>query len=402
MNCANHPDRERVAFCQNCGKPLCQECVRNYGTAILCEQCLALRTGGTGPAYGGVPPVPPMGGPIPPIPPIGRAAPNPGLAGLLGLIPGVGAMYNEQYAKGIVHLIVFVILVSLTSDMNGIFGLFVAGWVCYMAIEAHHTARAKRDGTPLPNPFGLNDIGERFGFGRAWPTGGPQPPTPGSYPGYSEAGTPGPQPPYGSPFVPPASHWGAPQDAYGAPPVVEPVPPVFPDPSFSAYRRVPGGAIWLIGMGVFFLLSNAGLHIIPGRLMVPLLLIGLGVAIFVKKMTATGHGLENDGTHYYRWRLVHALNGATWLVLVGVVFLLHELHIMRWGSSWPLFLICAGVLLMIRHSLAGSYPPMPPYPPYPPYPPQSPVTPPVAPVTSTDIVPSSRLDGDSNGSQEGR
>ena len=101
-------------------------------------------------------------------------------------------MYNEQYAKGIVHLIVFVILVSLTSDMNGIFGLFVAGWVCYMAIEAHHTARAKRDGTPLPNPFGLNDIGERFGFGRAWPTGGPQPPTPGSYPGYPEAGAPGP------------------------------------------------------------------------------------------------------------------------------------------------------------------------------------------------------------------
>jgi len=65
-------------------------------------------------------------------------------------------------------------------------------------------------------------------------------------------------------------------------------------------------------------------------------------------------------------------------------------------------IICAGVLLMIRHSLAGSYPPMPPYPPYPPYPPQSPVTPPVAPVTSTEIVPSSRLDGDNNGSQEGR
>ena len=32
MNCANHPDRERVAFCQNCGKPLCADCVRNVGT----------------------------------------------------------------------------------------------------------------------------------------------------------------------------------------------------------------------------------------------------------------------------------------------------------------------------------------------------------------------------------
>ena len=34
MNCANHPDRERVAFCQNCGKPLCQECTRTVGSAV--------------------------------------------------------------------------------------------------------------------------------------------------------------------------------------------------------------------------------------------------------------------------------------------------------------------------------------------------------------------------------
>ena len=35
MNCANHPDRERAAFCQNCGKPLCTECVRNVGNLGL-------------------------------------------------------------------------------------------------------------------------------------------------------------------------------------------------------------------------------------------------------------------------------------------------------------------------------------------------------------------------------
>ena len=97
--------------------------------------------------------------------------PNPGLAALLGFIPGVGAMYNEQYAKGIVHLMVFAVLVSLASDVNDIFGLFVIGWMFYMVIEAHHTARARRDGTPLPNPFGLNDLSERLGFGKAWPSG---------------------------------------------------------------------------------------------------------------------------------------------------------------------------------------------------------------------------------------
>src|SRR5277367_5244179 len=179
MNCANHPDRERTAFCQNCGKPLCQECTRVVGSAVFCEPCLASKLGsapspaggpsdttvgiGTGPdAYGArYTPTP--------------GEPNPGLAALLGFIPGVGAMYNGQYAKGVVHLIVFAILVSL-ADEHGIFGLFIAGWVCYQVIEAHHTAKARRDGTPLPNPFGLNDLGERLGFGKAWPST----PTPGA------------------------------------------------------------------------------------------------------------------------------------------------------------------------------------------------------------------------------
>src|SRR6266481_4676413 len=182
MNCANHPDREPTAVCQNCGKPICQECTRVVGTSVFCEPCLAAKLSGTGApppasgpyAYTGTDPnvnygAPGASGAIPPPPLPGE--PNPGLAALLGLIPGVGAMYNGQYAKGVVHLIVFAILVSLANE-NGIFGLFIAGWVCYQVIEAHHTAKARRDGTPLPNPFGLNDLGERLGFGKAWPSPG--------------------------------------------------------------------------------------------------------------------------------------------------------------------------------------------------------------------------------------
>jgi hypothetical protein len=54
MNCANHPDREKTAFCQNCGKPLCQECTRVVGTAVYCEPCLAAKISS--------PPPPPSGG----------------------------------------------------------------------------------------------------------------------------------------------------------------------------------------------------------------------------------------------------------------------------------------------------------------------------------------------------
>jgi len=53
MNCANHPDREHTAFCQNCGKPLCPECTRTVGSAVFCEPCLAARLAGTTPPVAG-------------------------------------------------------------------------------------------------------------------------------------------------------------------------------------------------------------------------------------------------------------------------------------------------------------------------------------------------------------
>ena len=137
-----------VAFCQHCGRPLSKETVRVVGPAVFCEPCLAARLTGasTGPAYSPVDPgSPPFAWTSPP-----PGRPNPNLAALLGLIPGVGAMYNEQYAKGIAHLFIFAVLVSL-SHISEVFGLLLSGWIFYMAIEAHHTAKARRDGMPLPN-----------------------------------------------------------------------------------------------------------------------------------------------------------------------------------------------------------------------------------------------------------
>ena len=45
------------------------------------------------------------------------STPNPGVAFVLGLIPGVGAMYNGQLFKGLIHVVVFAILVSLTENL---------------------------------------------------------------------------------------------------------------------------------------------------------------------------------------------------------------------------------------------------------------------------------------------
>ena len=94
-----------------------------------------------------MPPMLPLPGPsASPASPI-HGSVSPGLAFILGWIPGVGAIYNGQYAKGMVHVIVFGLLVSLVGHANGdlapLFGMSIAAWFFYMAFEAYHTAKRR-------------------------------------------------------------------------------------------------------------------------------------------------------------------------------------------------------------------------------------------------------------------
>ncbi len=104
-------------------------------------------------------------------PPVGE--PSPGLAALLGFIPGVGAMYNGQFVKGMVHVVIFAVLVS-AAHVFGVFGLFIAAWIFYQVFEAYQTAKARRDGDPLPDPLGLNELSNSI-LGSMRPPQGPPP-----------------------------------------------------------------------------------------------------------------------------------------------------------------------------------------------------------------------------------
>lgn len=148
MNCANHPDQLATAFCRDCGKPLCEECQHPAQGTVFCGEHL--------PAVAGPPPLAPprLAPPAAPWPgpqPVPDAGVSPGLAFVLGLIPGVGAIYNGQYAKGLVHVIVLGLLISILSSgaaggLEPLFGLLIALWFFYMAFEAYHTARKRQRG----------------------------------------------------------------------------------------------------------------------------------------------------------------------------------------------------------------------------------------------------------------
>lgn len=160
MNCAVHPEAEASGYCRNCGKPMCANCVRPVKDVYYCEDCLAkvmgVSSGAPLPAAAGDPGLPPAGIPAPAVPPPANA-PNPGLAFLLGLIPGLGAIYNGEYNKALLHIVIFAfIIVGLSTDVGALQPVFIVA-VCifpwYMAIDAMRVAKAKATGTQVADPL---------------------------------------------------------------------------------------------------------------------------------------------------------------------------------------------------------------------------------------------------------
>jgi hypothetical protein len=156
MKCAVHPDAEATGFCRNCGKPMCPVCVRPVRDVLYCEDCLAQVMGVKTPAST----VDLTGAPtaLPPARPGHGPAGNPGLAFLLGLVPGLGAIYNGEYNKALIHIVVFAaIIVGLSSDVGAgadvALAFVLVGFVFYMAIDAMKTVKARNLGEPVSDPL---------------------------------------------------------------------------------------------------------------------------------------------------------------------------------------------------------------------------------------------------------
>jgi TM2 domain-containing membrane protein YozV len=225
---------------------MCSNCTRDVRGVIYCEECLASQVSGTMP--------PP--GPGVPLPGVALPAANssPGLAAILGFIPGVGAFYNGEYAKGFIHVMIFATLIWAADHVSGIFGIGIAAFVLYMPIEAYQTAKAKQIGAPAPDPFGFNNM--NFFGGTAQPSAAAAP----------TAST--------APFVT--------AEGEGVGQAVQ--PPVLQEGS-----RPPVGALILIGLGVVFLLDQFGWFRFDwfSRFW-PLILIAVGVSVLMKRSGRVG------------------------------------------------------------------------------------------------------------------
>ncbi len=290
MQCLNHPEVAASAYCQNCGKALCADCVQRTPVGqVFCSVCRSAVPGyqaysapGSPMPGSSMPGSPMPGSPIPGAYPPVSGVPNPNLAAFLGLFPGVGAMYNGQFFKGMVHVVIFAVLVTLT-DRYDIVGIFVAAWILYQSFEAFHTARARRDGLPLPDPFGINELGSWLNFG-THPQARPQPGAAPSGAGQpwsapSPADVSAAAPPFTEPYTgaAPTNPGGVSPNPWADPGIYTPMPPLAPQ------RNLPIGAVVLIVLGVLFLLQRMGFVAGIMRFSWPLLLIGLGVWLIISR-----------------------------------------------------------------------------------------------------------------------
>jgi hypothetical protein len=253
-----------------------------------------------------------LGMKVAPGPPSG---PNPTVAGILaGFFPfGVGAVYCSQYAKGLSHLAIMVLLIIGVSSnvpwyVHMVLGIGIGFFYIYQIIDAARTAKAIQSGEPAPDPFGLGSM-----FGSA-----PGPALPGE----------------------------------------------------KTETNIPVAAVILIGLGVLFLINTAfdfSLH----RFW-PLILILLGVYLFAKNWGLLG--TYRPGCVCERCR-TRRLMGPAILITLGVLFLLDSVSSIDFGKTWPAILLVIGVVKLVQSNASydghvgpltpgpNGYPPTPPSPP---------------------------------------
>lgn len=158
MKCAVHSEADATGYCRNCGKALCGICARPVHDVLYCEDCLANVLGHPAQTAAG----PQGAGYAAPAVPVqaarGPSSGSPVIAFILGLFPGLGAVYNGEYNKALIHIVVFAaMIVGLSSDIGDgptvALALLLAGFVFYMALDSMRTAKAKLTGEAPADPL---------------------------------------------------------------------------------------------------------------------------------------------------------------------------------------------------------------------------------------------------------
>lgn len=136
MYCAYHTKNPASLQCSNCARPLCPACDHRIRGFPFCQDCIV----------SGVELLRKQSSAQPR--PFVRRRTSPFIATLLSFVPGLGAAYNGQTSKAIVHFAIFASFFQMAVVTDGVqfFILGVIGTWLFAAVDACRTAQLMRSG----------------------------------------------------------------------------------------------------------------------------------------------------------------------------------------------------------------------------------------------------------------
>lgn len=136
MYCTYHQKNPTVVQCNRCARPLCAACDHRIRGFPFCQDCIVagvefLRQHSQADASDVI-----------------RRRSSPFVATLLSFVPGLGAAYNGQTSKAIVHFAIFASFFQMAVITEGVlfFILGVLGTWLFAAVDACRTAQLMRAG----------------------------------------------------------------------------------------------------------------------------------------------------------------------------------------------------------------------------------------------------------------
>jgi hypothetical protein len=126
MKCAYHATVDAQEYCSTCKKALCGDCSHQIKGKYYCQDCLV-----QGAEWAAA------------VKELRIPADSPKRAAVCSLIPGMGAVYNNEYMKALTYFAVFAALVVMGDRIHGIFGFAAFAFIVFTMFDSYRTAEAK-------------------------------------------------------------------------------------------------------------------------------------------------------------------------------------------------------------------------------------------------------------------
>jgi len=123
MKCSYHPEVDSRQICNACKKLLCDDCAHQIKGKAYCLPCLE-----QGADW------------VATVKDFRLPTDSPRRAAIFAVIPGIGAVYNNEYLKAVTYFTVFAALIVMGDALNAVFGFGAFVFLVFTMFEAYRTA----------------------------------------------------------------------------------------------------------------------------------------------------------------------------------------------------------------------------------------------------------------------